>query len=137
MPNMTIGQLARAAGVSTQTVRFYEREGILPKPRRRASGYRQYGPPIAERVRFIRAAKEVGFTLKEIAGLLSLRVHCRASCFGVPITSAATGSAHRQPKAALNPTPPTTTAAVGRRVAQSVASQPRNKARPKAAWCRG
>jgi Hg(II)-responsive transcriptional regulator len=77
---MTIGELARRIGVNTQTIRFYEREGLVPAPRRRASGYRQYAPAMVERVRFIRAAKAVGFTLEEIADLLSLRVRRGASC---------------------------------------------------------
>ena len=83
MSSMTIGELARRAGVNTQTIRFYEREGLMPEPRRRASGYRQYASPMIERVRFIRAAKAVGFTLEEIAELLSLRIRRGASCSGV------------------------------------------------------
>ena len=81
--SMTIGELARRAGVNTQTVRFYEREGLIPEPGRGASGYRQYPPVMVERVRFIRAAKAVGFTLEEIAELLSLRVRRGASCADV------------------------------------------------------
>ena len=80
---MTIGELARRAGVNTQTIRFYERVGLMPEPKRRASGYRQYPPAMIERVRFIRAAKEVGFTLEDIGGLLSLRVRRGASCSAV------------------------------------------------------
>ena len=80
---MTIGELARHAGVNTQTIRFYEREGLVPEPPRRTSGYRQYPTAMVERVRFIRAAKAVGFSLEEIAELLSLRVRRGASCAGV------------------------------------------------------
>ena len=72
MNGMTIGRLARAAGVGIDTVRFYEREGLLPRPRRTASGYRQYGEGDAERLRFIRRAKALGFTLEEIGELLAL-----------------------------------------------------------------
>ena len=83
VPSMNIGELARRAGVNTQTIRFYEREGLIPEPQRRASGYRQYPLAMVEHVRFIRAAKEVGFTLEEISELLSLRVRRGASCAGV------------------------------------------------------
>ena len=86
VPSMTIGELARLAGVNTQTIRFYEREGLLPPPSRRESGYRQYAPTTVEQVRFIRAAKAVGFTLEEIAQLLSLRVRRGASCRRHPST---------------------------------------------------
>lgn len=71
---MKIGELAAVAGVSVQTVRFYERRGLLPAPERTPSGYRAYGPGDAQRVRFVRAAKELGFTLGEIGELLELRV---------------------------------------------------------------
>jgi DNA-binding transcriptional MerR regulator len=54
-----IGQVARRAGVGVETVRFYEREGLLEKPGRRASGYRQYGEGVVTRLRFIRRAKEL------------------------------------------------------------------------------
>lgn len=70
---MTIGQVARKAGIGVETVRFYEREGLLEEPERRASGYRQYGEEAVRRLRFIRRAKELGFTLREIAELLALR----------------------------------------------------------------
>ena len=83
MLSMTIGQLARAAGVNAQTIRFYERQGILPAPHRRASGYRQYSQDAVARVRFVVAAKDVGFTLEDIAELLTLRVRRGASCSAV------------------------------------------------------
>ena len=73
MKPLTIGQVARSAGIGVETVRFYEREGLLEEPERRASGYRQYGEEVVRRLRFIRRAKELGFTLKEIADLLALR----------------------------------------------------------------
>jgi len=77
----TIGQLAERAGVGVETVRFYERKGLLPEPARDpASGYRRYQPADAARVRFIRRAKELGFSLNDIAGLLSLRVDPDAGC---------------------------------------------------------
>lgn len=73
---MTISGLAREAGVGIETVRFYQREGLLfdPRPSRLggAKGRRHYGQEELRRLRFIRAAKEAGFTLKEIAELLAL-----------------------------------------------------------------
>jgi MerR family copper efflux transcriptional regulator len=80
MQTMTIGELARAAAVGVETIRFYEREGLIAAPPRRRSGYRQYTPDTVLRVRFIRRAKELGFTLKEIAELLSLRVDASTTC---------------------------------------------------------
>src|SRR5690348_11902107 len=73
MKPLTIGEVARRAGIGVETVRFYEREGLLAEPARRASGYRQYGEDAVPRLRFIRRAKTLGFTLKEIAELLALR----------------------------------------------------------------
>jgi MerR family copper efflux transcriptional regulator len=78
--SMTIGQLARRAGVGVETVRFYEREGLLEEPTRRPSGYRQYGEDVVARLRFIRRAKELGFTLKETAELLALRLDPQTTC---------------------------------------------------------
>lgn len=69
----TSGQAAKAAGVGVETLRFYEREGLLPKPSRRDSGYRVYSPATVERLTFIKRAKRLGFTLKEIRALLRLR----------------------------------------------------------------
>jgi MerR family copper efflux transcriptional regulator len=74
MKSLTIGRLAKQAGVNLETVRFYERRGLLPKPPRSASGYRLFPSDAARRLRFIRRAKELGFSLKEIRELLSLRV---------------------------------------------------------------
>lgn len=73
MKPLSIGQVARQVGIGVETVRFYEREGLLKEPDRKASGYRQYGEEVVRRLRFIRRAKELGFTLKEIADLLALR----------------------------------------------------------------
>lgn len=79
MKTLTIGEVARQAGVGVETVRFYEREGLLDEPERRASGYRQYEPEAVAVLRFIRRAKELGFTLKEIKGLLVLRLDASAT----------------------------------------------------------
>lgn len=71
-PSMTIGKLAKAADVAIDTVRYYEREGLLPKPHRTASGYRVYAEDSVRRLRFIRRAKALGFQLSDIASLLRL-----------------------------------------------------------------
>ncbi|MHC4428465.1 MAG: MerR family transcriptional regulator [Planctomycetota bacterium] len=80
MAVLTIGQLARQAGVGVETIRFYERSGLIAEPPRGNSGYRHYSPDAVLRIRFIRHAKELGFSLKEIAELLDLRVHPRTNC---------------------------------------------------------
>ena len=72
MTALTIGKLARRTGISTDTVRFYERKGLLPAPRRTASGYRVYAPDHADRLRFILRAKGLGFSLADISMLLKL-----------------------------------------------------------------
>jgi MerR family copper efflux transcriptional regulator len=69
---MTIGRLAKQAGVNIDTIRYYERNGLIPEPVRRASGYREYDVADVRRLRFILRAKELGFTLAEIGELLSL-----------------------------------------------------------------
>lgn len=72
MSTLTIGKLAERSGVGIDTVRFYERQGLLPKARRTAGGYRAYSGEDVDRLRFIRRAKALGFTLDEIAELLRL-----------------------------------------------------------------
>lgn len=79
MKPLTIGEVARQAGVGVETVRFYERQGLLEEPERRASGYRQYDEEAVAILRFIRRAKELGFTLREIKALLALRLADSAS----------------------------------------------------------
>ena len=69
---MHIGELAKQAGLNIQSVRFYERKGLLPPPPRSASGYRCYGGRELETIRFIKRAQSLGFTLQEIAQLLEL-----------------------------------------------------------------
>ena len=80
METLSIGQVARRAGVGVETVRFYEREGELSEPPRRASGYRQYSEEVVKRLGFIKRAKALGFSLKEISELLLLRVDAQTSC---------------------------------------------------------
>lgn len=84
MEVLTIGQLARQAGVGVETIRFYEREGLIAEPDRGPSSrYRQYPLQAVRRVRFIRHAKKLGFTLKEIRQLLELRVDPASTCADV------------------------------------------------------
>jgi MerR family mercuric resistance operon transcriptional regulator len=89
MNTLTIGQVARQAGVAVDTVRFYERRGLLKEPARKESGYRQYTEDVVDRLRFIRRAKDLGFSLKEIAELLALRVDATTTCAEVKDLAAA------------------------------------------------
>lgn len=73
MVEMTIGKLAKAAGVGVETIRFYERKGIIRKPQKRDSGFRTYDAGEAARVRFVKRAQELGFTLREIKELLDIQ----------------------------------------------------------------
>lgn len=70
---LTIGELAKRGQVNLETIRYYERQGLLPKPPRSPSGYRLFPSESARRVRFIKRAQELGFSLKEIKELLALR----------------------------------------------------------------
>ena len=83
MTTLRIGQVSKLAGVTVESVRFYERRGLVPSPRRLRSGYRVFGPDAVRRIRFVRHAQELGFSLDEISELLSLRVHARTSCGSV------------------------------------------------------
>lgn len=80
---LSIGEVARAAGVGVETVRFYEKSDLIGRPARTESGYRQYRPEVVREVQFIRAAKGLGFTLNEIRELLSLRVTKGKACTAV------------------------------------------------------
>jgi len=77
---LTIGQLAKSVGVNIETVRYYERLQLLTPTARKPSGYRIYSDDVVRRLRFIKNAQALGFTLEEIAGLLNLRVDSAASC---------------------------------------------------------
>jgi DNA-binding transcriptional MerR regulator len=77
---MTIGLVANAAGVSVDTLRFYERHGLIARPRRNFSGYRIYAADVLDRLRFIADAKALGFSLREIKELVSLGVKSTAEC---------------------------------------------------------
>jgi MerR family transcriptional regulator, copper efflux regulator len=77
---LQIGELARRTGVTTKTIRYYEQIGLLPPPARTASGYRHYSEADAERLAFIRAAKDVGFSLGEIREILAARDRNEPPC---------------------------------------------------------
>jgi MerR family transcriptional regulator, copper efflux regulator len=77
---VTIGRLAKAAGVNIQTLRYYERLKLLTPTARKLSGYRVYGDEAISRLRFIKNAQALGFTLREIAELLNLRLSSKSQC---------------------------------------------------------
>ncbi len=80
MGSFTIGQLAAAAGVNLETVRYYERIKLMPPPARTASGHRVYEEANVRRLAFIRRGRELGFSIEQIRALLALSQPCRASC---------------------------------------------------------
>jgi MerR family mercuric resistance operon transcriptional regulator len=85
METLTIGKVAKKAGVNIETIRYYERQGLITRPLRKQSkwgapGYRHYPAETVKRIQFIRHAKELGFSLKEIAELLSLRIEQNITC---------------------------------------------------------
>ena len=82
-PGFTIGELARRAGVSRDTVRYYERRGVLPKAERSANGYRHYSEKSVSRIRFVRDALRVGFSVKQIAGFVRARESGKPPCHDV------------------------------------------------------
>lgn len=77
---MNIGELARSAEVNIDTIRYYERRGVLPSPARRPSGYRVYPPETVERLRLARALQSLGFTLDEIVGAFHASAGGTATC---------------------------------------------------------
>ncbi len=79
-PTLRTGEVAAQAGVNVQTLRYYERRGLLKEPERRPSGYREYPPDTVRRIRFIKRAQELGFTLTEIEDLLRLRDDQELAC---------------------------------------------------------
>ncbi|MEN8174857.1 MAG: heavy metal-responsive transcriptional regulator [Pseudomonadota bacterium] len=85
MTLLTIGQIAKRTQVTVETVRFYEKQGLIAAPQRSDAGYRQYPEETVKRVRFIQNAKEVGFTLKDIAELLALRREPGTSCTDIKL----------------------------------------------------
>ncbi len=85
MTLLNIGQVAKQTGVTVETVRFYEKQGLIAAPQRTDAGYRQYPLDTVKRVRFIQHAKEVGFTLKDIGELLALRQKPGTSCTDIKL----------------------------------------------------
>lgn len=83
MDHLTIGALAKEAHVNLQTIRDYEREGLIAQPARTASGYRMFAPDVVRRVRFVKHAQELGFSLAEVRELLALRVDPKTSCTAI------------------------------------------------------
>lgn len=77
---LTIGVLARDSGVNLETIRFYERSGLMPAPQRSPAGYRHYQEQDIRRLRFIRRGRELGFSLEEIRSLLDLAAHPESPC---------------------------------------------------------
>lgn len=78
MENLTIGAFAKLTGVNVETIRFYQRKGLLPQPDKPMGGIRRYGQADVARVRFVKSAQRLGFSLEEVAGLLRLDdgTHC-------------------------------------------------------------
>lgn len=85
MPALSIGQLAKRAGLTVETIRFYEKIGLLNKPTRTPSGYRQFSSEAERQLNFIQQAKNVGFTLNEITELLNLRTDPDGCCGDIKI----------------------------------------------------
>ena len=83
MTGLRSSELAREGGINLESIRFYEKQGLLPKPPRTASGYRVFAPDAVRRVRFIKRAQELGFSLKEIKELLALRMDPDTTCADV------------------------------------------------------
>lgn len=83
MLGLTIGKAAKEAGISVEALRFYERRGLIPEPARNHAGYRQYLPETIKRLHFIRRAKEVGFTLKDIEELLQISANPDSACLDI------------------------------------------------------
>lgn len=83
MKILKAGELAKQTGINAETLRYYENQGLLPEPQRSDSGYRLYSESDAQKIVFIKRAQELGFTLKEIKELLSLRISPEHSAFEV------------------------------------------------------
>src|SRR5207247_10584347 len=81
--SLRVGAVAKAAGVGLQTLHYYERLGLLPKPNRSAANYRLYSPEAVRRVRFIKKAQALGLTLEEAKQILDLKDHGREPCLKV------------------------------------------------------
>lgn len=84
---LTIGDVARAAETKAETIRYYERIGLLPEPERTSSRYRQYGPADVQRLRFVRRARDLGFTLEQVRALVAMADEPGADCAAVDRTA--------------------------------------------------
>lgn len=80
LKSLTIGRVAEAAGVGVETIRFYERKGLIRRPERNGASFRHYHPEDPTRIRFIKRAQDLGFTLREIKELLELHSRPRTTC---------------------------------------------------------
>jgi MerR family transcriptional regulator, copper efflux regulator len=89
MQRLTISKVAKQAGINLETIRYYEKEGVLKAPPRTAAGYRIFTEDAVDRLRFIKRAQDLGFSLKEIKELLALQVQPGASCRDVRARAAA------------------------------------------------
>lgn len=89
MSTLSIGKLAKQAEMSIDTIRYYEREGLITPPARLESGYRAYAPDVVGQLRFIRRAKELGFTLNEITELLALTSQAERDMAGMRVAAQA------------------------------------------------
>ncbi|MEE8061951.1 MAG: heavy metal-responsive transcriptional regulator [Gemmatimonadales bacterium] len=87
MKTNTIGRVADRAGISVETVRYYERQGLIQQPDTPPSGFREYPEDTVQRILFIRRGKELGFTLQEISELLNLRVNPKENCDAVRLVT--------------------------------------------------
>lgn len=85
MTQLSIGQIAKQTDITVETIRFYEKKGLIDTPDRTESGYRQYPEETVKRIRFIQRAKDVGFTLGDIAELLHLRREPGSSCTDIKL----------------------------------------------------
>lgn len=85
---MNIGQVASRAGIAPATVRYYERLGLIPRPPRTNGGYRQYEKDAVDRLRFIKKAQRIGFSLEDIHELLELHRHDAGACSEVQTRAA-------------------------------------------------
>lgn len=80
MNHLTIGHAAKLSGVGVETIRFYERKGLINQPPKPDNGFRRYPPETVRKIRFIRRAKEIGFSLREIRELLGFYFDTQTSC---------------------------------------------------------
>jgi DNA-binding transcriptional MerR regulator len=86
--SITIGALAKGSGVNIETIRYYEKIGLLPEPRRTAAGYRQYGDGHVRRLRFIRRGRDLGFSIEVIRTLSLLAEHPDHPCADADLLAA-------------------------------------------------